>query len=70
VLADRHRGWISAGLGGDFEQLVPGLRYTCDMSRGGGLYAGMAFENLVLKPGETRDLGDIRSKKPVDIRGK
>ncbi len=52
------------------ERLVPGLRYSCDMYREAGWYAGVAFENLVLEPGETRDLGDIRSKTPVDIRGK
>jgi hypothetical protein len=34
------------------------------------MFAGMAFENLVLKPGEVKDLGDIRSKPPVDVRGK
>ena len=33
------------------------------------MFAGMAFENLVLKPGEVKDLGDIRSKPPVDVRG-
>jgi hypothetical protein len=68
-------GWIpdlASDSGGRFriEQLVPGLSYTCEMYHGAGQYAGIAFENLVLKPGETRDLGDIRSKKPVDIRGK
>ena len=52
------------------EQLVPGLRYSCDIYRAGGLYAGLAFENLVLKPGEVRDLGDVRWKTTVDVRGK
>ncbi len=52
------------------EQLVPGLRYSAQISRGPGMFAGMAFENLVLKPGEVKDLGDIRSKPPVDVRGK
>jgi hypothetical protein len=52
------------------ERLVPGLRYRCDIYRDAGWYAGVAFENLVLKPGEVRDLGDIRSKTPVDIHGK
>ena len=47
-----------------------GPAYTCEMFRGTGMYAGIAFENVVLEPGETRDLGDIRSGKPVDIRGK
>ena len=52
------------------EQLVPGLRYSAEIYRGMGMFAGMAFENLVLKPGEVKDLGDIRSKPPVDVRGK
>jgi hypothetical protein len=52
------------------EQLVPGLRYSAEIYRGTGMFAGMAFENLVLKPGEVKDLGDIRSKPPVDVRGK
>jgi hypothetical protein len=51
-------------------RLVPGLRYRCDMYPSAGRYAGVAFENLVLKPGETRDLGDIRWTTPVDIHGK
>jgi hypothetical protein len=53
-----------------FEQLVPGLRYSAQIYRGMGMFAGMAFENLVLKPGEVKDLGDIRSKPPVDVRGR
>jgi hypothetical protein len=52
------------------EQLVPGLRYRGEIYRGIGMFAGMAFENLVLKPGEVRELGEIRSKPPVDVRGK
>jgi hypothetical protein len=52
------------------EQLVPGLRYSAQIYRGTGMFAGMAFENLVLKPGEVKDLGDIRSRPPVDVRGK
>jgi beta-lactamase regulating signal transducer with metallopeptidase domain len=52
------------------EQLVPGLRYSAQIYRDSGMFAGMAFENLVLRPGEVRDLGDIRSKPPVDVRGK
>ena len=53
-----------------FERLVPGLRYSCDIYHEDGPFAGLAFENLVLKPGETRDLGDVRWTKPVDLRGK
>ncbi|MDB5390960.1 MAG: hypothetical protein JWM11_6606 [Planctomycetaceae bacterium] len=52
------------------DKLVPGLRYTAEIYRGIGMYAGKAFENLVVRPGEVRDLGDIRTKPPVDVRGK
>jgi len=52
------------------EKLVPGQRYSAQVYRGFGLFAGMAFENLVLHPGEVRDLGDIRTKPPVNVRGK
>jgi hypothetical protein len=52
------------------EQLVPGLRYSAQIYRGTGMFAGMAFENLVVKPGEVRELGDIRCKPPVNVRGK
>jgi hypothetical protein len=53
------------------ERLVPGLRYSCDIHRcSDGSFAGMAFDNLVLKPGEIRDLGDIRWKTPVGVHGK
>ncbi len=48
------------------ERLIPGLRYSCQIYRNRGVLAGFAFENLVLKPGETRDLGDIRWKTPAD----
>ena len=52
------------------EQLVPGLRYSAQNYRGMGIFAGMAFESLVLKAGEVKNLGDVRSKPPVDVRGK
>jgi RNA polymerase sigma factor (sigma-70 family) len=52
------------------EKLFPGQRYSAAVYRGIGWYAGPAFENLVLQPGEVRDLGDIRTKVPVDLRGK
>ena len=52
------------------EQLVPGLRYRAEIYRGTGMFAGMAFNNLVLKPAEVKELGEIRSKPPVDVRGK
>ena len=52
------------------DRLVPGQRYTAEVYRGTGRYAGMAFEDLVLEPGEIRDLGDIRTEPPVDIRNR
>ena len=52
------------------ERLVPGQRYSAEVYRGIGWYAGPAFENLILQPGEVRDLGDIRTRAPVDVRNK
>jgi hypothetical protein len=52
------------------ERLVPGQRYSGRVYRGMGMSAAIAFENVILKPGETRDLGDIRTKPPIDVRGK
>jgi hypothetical protein len=46
------------------DQLVPGQRYSARVIRGHYTFAGMAFENLVVKPGETRDLGDVTVKPP------
>jgi hypothetical protein len=52
------------------ERMVPGLRYSAEIYHGtSGRYLGMAFENVVLQPGQVRDLGDIRTKPPVDVRG-
>jgi RNA polymerase sigma factor (sigma-70 family) len=51
------------------EPLVPGLSYSTTIWRGTGMNAGPLFENLVLQPGEVRDLGDVRSRAPVDVRG-
>jgi hypothetical protein len=51
------------------EKLIPGVRYDAKVYRG-RKSAGPAFESLVLKPGEVRDLGQIRTQKPVDVRGK
>ena len=51
------------------DRLVPGQRYNCEIYRHGSGYAGLAFDNLVLKPGETRNLGDIRWRTAVDVPG-
>ncbi|HEY1784644.1 MAG TPA: hypothetical protein VGG30_03815 [Pirellulales bacterium] len=56
------------------ERLIPGLHYSARVHRGTRnvqgrivrLVGGIAFENLVIGPGEVRDLGDYRTKPPVD----
>jgi hypothetical protein len=48
------------------DRLVPGQRYRAEVYRGTAKFAGMAFENLVVRPGEVRDLGDICTKPPTD----
>ena len=55
--------------GGTFQldKLVPGQRYTARIYRKPGEYAGTAFKDLVLKPGETRALGDIRMQDAIDL---
>tara|TARA_R110002072_G_scaffold302100_1_gene483908 strand:- start:73967 stop:77242 length:3276 start_codon:yes stop_codon:yes gene_type:complete len=40
-------------------RLIPGLSYTVRVYPRRGHLLGTAFEKLVIKPGETRDLGDI-----------
>jgi hypothetical protein len=47
------------------EELVPGQRYTARIYRGFQREIGLAFENLVIQPGEVRDLGEIRMKPPA-----
>lgn len=48
------------------DKLVPGQRYTARIYHGFGRSMGSAFENLVLTPGEVRDLGDIQTESPDD----
>jgi hypothetical protein len=43
------------------ERIVPGQRCGIEIRRD-GQPAGMAFENIVLEPGEVRDLGEIRAE--------
>jgi hypothetical protein len=52
------------------DRLVPGQKYTARVYRGTGQFAGLAFENLVLEPGETRNFGDIRTQPPVSVLGR
>jgi hypothetical protein len=51
------------------DKMVPGQCYTAGINRNGGyVRAGMAFEKLVLRPGEVRDLGDIYLKPVADTK--
>jgi beta-lactamase regulating signal transducer with metallopeptidase domain len=51
------------------ERLVPGQRYSAEIHRGlTGISVGTAFDKLVLRPGEVRDLGAIRMKTPVGAK--
>lgn len=61
----QHRG-VQADANGRFriEGLMPGQRYSASVFRGIGRATGIAFEDLVLRPGETRDLGDVRPRPP------
>jgi RNA polymerase sigma factor (sigma-70 family) len=43
------------------EALVPGLKYTMRVMNK-GMIAGTVFEDLKVKSGETKDLGDVQSK--------
>jgi hypothetical protein len=51
------------------DQLVPGQRYSAHASRDMKMM-GAVFEDVVLKPGEVRDLGDIRMVLPRLVAGK
>jgi hypothetical protein len=52
------------------DRMVPGQRYTAQIFRNMGAFAGMAFEKLVVRPGEVRDLGDIRINSAADTKAK
>jgi protocatechuate 3,4-dioxygenase beta subunit len=47
------------------DHLIPGQRYTAETYRQPSQFLGMAFENLVLRPGEVRDFGDLRPRPPM-----
>ncbi len=49
------------------EKLIPGTAYSAKVYRG-RKSAGLAFENLVLKPGEVRDLGEVRLRPAANVR--
>jgi BlaR1 peptidase M56 len=54
------------------DQLMPGQRYTLDAYIGPFVrgYSGAVFENLVVSPGEVRDLGDVQPPATFDQRKK
>ena len=50
-----------------FERAVPGQRYTANIYENSHAL-GIAFENLTLHPGETRNVGDIHIKPTASSR--
>ena len=48
------------------DKLVPGQRYSARIYRGFRRSYGTAFQDLKLRAGEVRDLGDIRAMPSVD----
>jgi hypothetical protein len=44
------------------DALVPGVKYTMTYKNDKGRLAGIIFEDLVLKFGETKELGDVQVK--------
>ena len=44
------------------EGIGPGLRYSVHTMEGPARVGGTLFEDLTLKAGETRDLGDVQAK--------
>jgi hypothetical protein len=44
------------------EKMIPGQRYNAEAYLETGGATDALFKNLVLAPGEVRDLGDIRTK--------
>jgi hypothetical protein len=47
------------------DHLIPGQRYSAEVYREPSQFTGMAFENLVVRPGEVRDLGPMRPRQPM-----
>jgi hypothetical protein len=62
VLHDHHPGRVVTDDKGRFRVngLVPGLRYLGLVRLKGKVYPGNAFRDLSVKPGESRDLGDVQ----------
>jgi hypothetical protein len=63
-----HRLYVDADAAGRFriDKLVPGQRYHAKAYQAPWSVNETVFENLVLRAGEVRDLGDIRTKPTVD----
>jgi RNA polymerase sigma factor (sigma-70 family) len=57
--------WIRTDPDGRFrvDGLVPGLRYRLDIFHDSGFGGGPIVRDAVLKPGESRDLGDVREQR-------
>jgi RNA polymerase sigma factor (sigma-70 family) len=57
---------LSPTLGGDgrfrIEGLIPGVSYNLGLRVGGATFLGDFAKGLTLQPGETRDLGDVRTQ--------
>lgn len=49
-------------------RVIPGPRDSARFDRGAGRGAGFAFEELGLEPGEVRELRDLRTRPPMDVR--
>ena len=66
-LAGRQQAWLEDGWHAKFgkpaEATDTGQRYSAEIYRDTNKFAGMAFENLVVRPGEVRDLGAICPKR-------
>jgi hypothetical protein len=76
--ADRNSGefteWIRTDPAGRFriEGLVPGLRYSLNVMIESSISEGSnIFKDMILEPGETKDLGDVReeSQRSVPVVG-
>jgi beta-lactamase regulating signal transducer with metallopeptidase domain len=68
-LGDRHCVDVDSQGRFRMDELVSGQRYHA------GIYEGMGasekvFENVVLRPGEVRDLGDLHTKLPSNVKDK
>ena len=57
--------WVRTDEAGRFHVvgLIPGPRYSLNVSIDSTIFPGsQIFEDVILEPGETRDLGDVREE--------